>query len=158
MSLIVLLFIVGILCIGAEVIVPGGILGGLGALFMFAGCVLAFMRFDVGGGLAAVGVALLVTIVALTLEFKFLPKTKLGRRAFLDKEVAGSSSMYGPEARDLIGKPAEALTQLSPSGYVRIDGNRYEAFSQSGQIDAGADLRVVGSDNFRLIVAPIQSS
>ena len=158
MSVIVLLFIIGILFIGAEVIVPGGILGGVGALFMFAGCVLAFMRYDVGGGLAAVAVALVVTILALTLEFKLLPKTKLGRRAFLDAEIAGSSSNYGAEARDLIGKSAEALTPLSPTGYVRIDGNRYEAFSQSGRVDAGTELRVVGSDNFRLIVATIQSS
>lgn len=158
MSLIVLLFVIGILCILAEVIVPGGILGGIGALFMFGGCVVAFMRFDTAGGLAAVGVALLVTISALVLEFKLLPKTKLGRRAFLENEITGSSSMYGQDARDLIGKPAEALTRLSPSGYVRIDGNRYEAFSQSGQVDPGTELRVVGSDNFRLIVTTIQSS
>lgn len=158
MSLIILLFIIGILCIVAEVIVPGGILGGVGALFMFGGCVLAFTRYDVGGGLIAVGAALLITIIALTLEFKLLPKTKLGRRAFLEKEISGSSSIYGVETRELVGKAAEALTLLSPSGYVRIDGKRYEAFSQSGQIDAGSELRVVGSDNFRLIVAPIRSS
>jgi len=158
MSLIILLFIIGILCIVAEVIVPGGILGGVGALFMFGGCVLAFTRYDVGGGLVAVAAALLITIIALTLEFKLLPKTKLGRRAFLEKEISGSSSIYGAETRELVGKTAEALTRLSPSGYVRIDGKRYDAFSQSGQIDAGTELRVVGSDNFRLIVAPIQSS
>ncbi len=158
MSLIVLLFAVGILCIAAEVIVPGGILGGAGALMIFAGCVLAFMRHDVVGGMIAVGVALLVTILALTLEFKFLPKTKLGKKAFLEKEVAGSSSIYGAEARDLVGKPAEAGTRLSPTGYVRIEGTRYEAFCQSGQVEAGAELQVVGSDNFRLIVASIHSS
>lgn len=158
MSLIVLLFVVGILCIVAEVIVPGGILGGVGALFMLGGCVIAFIRYDVGGGLVAVAAALVITIIALTLEFKVLPKTKLGRRAFLDKEISGSSSMYGADARELIGKTAEALTMLSPSGYVRIDGKRYEAFCQSGQLDAGTELRVVGSDNFRLIVAPIRSS
>jgi len=158
MSLIVLLFIIGILCITAEVLVPGGILGGVGILFMFGGCVLAFTRYDVGGGVIAIGAALVVTIIALTLEFKLLPKTKLGRRAFLEKQITGSSSIYGAEARELVGKTAEALTKLTPSGYVRIDGQRYEAFSQSGLIEAGTRLQVVGSDNFRLIVAPIHSS
>lgn len=158
MSLIILLFIIGILCILAEVIVPGGILGGIGALFMFGGCVVAFMRFDSGGGALAVAVALVITTVALIVEFKFLPKTKLGRRAFLDKEISGSSSIYGTETRELVGKHAEALTKLTPSGYVRVDGKRYEAFSQSGQIDAGTALEVIGSDNFRLIVAPIRST
>ncbi|MFU8894336.1 MAG: NfeD family protein [Luteolibacter sp.] len=158
MSLIILLFIIGILCIVAEVLVPGGILGGVGVLLMFGGCVLAFTRYDVGGGLIALAAALAVTIVALTVEFKILPKTKLGRRAFLEKQISGSSSIYGVEARELIGKTAEALTKLTPSGYVRIDGQRYEAFSQSGQIDVGTELRVVGSDNFRLIVSPIRPS
>jgi membrane-bound ClpP family serine protease len=44
---------------------------------------------------------------------------------------------------------------LSPSGYVLIDGQRFEAFCQAGQIPAGSPLEVVGSDNFRLIVSPI---
>jgi membrane-bound serine protease (ClpP class) len=158
MSVIVLLFVIGVLCILAEVIVPGGILGGIGALFMVAGCVVAFIRYDAGGGMAAVAAALVITAVALTLEFKFLPKTKLGRRAFLEKEISGSSSIYGAEARVLIGKRAEAITRLSPTGYVRIDGQRYEAYSQSGQIDQGTPLEVVGSDNFRLIVSPIHPS
>ncbi len=158
MSLIILLFAIGILCIAAEVLVPGGILGGAGLLLMFGGCVLAFTRYDVGGGMIALGAALVVTLIALTLEFKVLPKTKLGRRAFLEKQISGSSSIYGAEEHDLIGKSAEALTKLTPSGYIRIDGKRYEAFSQSGQIEAGTPLEVVGSDNFRLIVTPIRSS
>jgi len=158
MSIIILLFIIGILCLAFEVIVPGGILGGVGALFMFAGCVLAFMRFDILGGMTAVGVALVVTLTALTLEFKILPKTKLGKRAFLEKEISGASSIYGPETSDLIGKTAKALTRLAPTGFVRIDGTQYEAFSQSGMIDPGTDLRVVGSDNFRLIVTQIEPS
>jgi len=153
MSIIILLFIVGILCIVAEVIVPGGILGGVGALFMFGGCVIAFYRYDATGGFIAVATALVITATALTLEFKLLPKTKLGRRAFLDKQITGTSSIYNEETRQLVGKPAEALTMLSPTGYVRVDGRRYEAFSQSGQVPPGTALRVVASDNFRLIVA-----
>ena len=158
MSVIVLLFIIGILCILAEVIVPGGILGGIGALFMVGGIIVAFVQYDSAGGMTAVAAALVITAVALTLEFKFLPKTKLGRRAFLEKEISGSSAIYGAEARQLVGKTAEAITRLSPTGYVRIDGQRYEAFSQSGQIDPGTPLQVVGSDNFRLIVSAIHPS
>lgn len=158
MSLIILLFIIGILCISAEVLVPGGILGGVGILMMFGGCVLAFTNYDFGGGMIAIAAAMVVTAIALTLEFKILPKTKIGRRAFLQKQISGSSSIYGSNEQQLIGKTAEALTKLTPSGYVRIDGQRYEAFSQNGQIDSGTTLQVVGCDNFRLIVAPIQSS
>lgn len=158
MSLVVLLFIIGILCIAAEVLVPGGILGGIGMLLMLGGCALAFVRYDVSGGLIAVSSAILVTLIALVLEFKVLPNTKLGKRAFLEKQISGSSSIYGMQERELVGKSAEAVTKLTPSGYVSIEGKRYEAFSQSGQIEPGTPLQVVGSDNFRLIVAAIHSS
>jgi membrane-bound serine protease (ClpP class) len=53
----------------------------------------------------------------------------------------------------VVGRPAEALTTLAPSGYVAVDGRRYEAFCQSGHAAKGATLRVVGVDNFRLIVS-----
>lgn len=158
MSLIILLFIIGILFIAAEVLVPGGILGGIGILLIFGGCVMAFIRYDIGGGMIAVCAAILVTVIALTLEFKVLPKTKLGKRAFLEKQISGSSSIYGIKEYELIGKTAEAITKLTPSGYIAIGGKRYEAFSQSGQIDVGTQLQIIGSDNFRLIVQPIHSS
>jgi membrane-bound ClpP family serine protease len=153
MSLIILLFALGIVLIAVEVIVPGGILGTVGGLMMFGGCVMAFIEFGSGGGIIAVVVALSLAVIALYIEFRVLPKTKLGRRAFLTTEITGVSAAFGEEARELIGKSAEALTMLSPSGYIRIDGKRYEAFCQSGQAPAGAALQVIGADNFRLIVS-----
>ena len=39
---------------------------------------------------------------------------------------------------------------------VIIGGKRYEAFCQSGFIETGAPLQVIGADNFRLIVSPSQ--
>jgi membrane-bound ClpP family serine protease len=153
MTLIILLFALGIVLIAVEVIVPGGILGTIGGLMMFGGCVMAFIEFGTGGGIIAVVVALSLAVLAIYVEFRVLPKTKLGRRAFLTNEISGVSAAFGAEARELIGKSAEALTMLSPSGYIRIDGIRYEAFCQSGQAPAGAALEVIGADNFRLIVS-----
>lgn len=154
MTLIILLFALGIVLVAVEVIVPGGILGTIGALMMFGGCVMSFVEYGTAGGLVASLAAVGLAVLALYLEFRVLPKTAIGRRAFLRKEVTGVSAALGKEARDLIGKSAEALTMLSPSGYIRVDGKRYEAFCQSGQVPAGAPLEVIGADNFRLIVSP----
>lgn len=153
MTWIVLLFALGIGLIAMEVIIPGGIIGTVGGLMMFAGCVLAFMDFGSVGGLVAVAVAILLSAIALYIEFRVIPRTRIGKRAFLTSEITAVSSAFGSEALALVGKPAEALTMLSPSGYVMIDGTRYEAFSQSGQVPAGAALQVTGADNFRLIVS-----
>ena len=158
MTLIVLLFAIGILLIAAEVIVPGAILGTVGCLLMVAGSVFAFLEYGAGGGLLALGVAFGLALLALFIEFRVVPKTKFGRRAFLTQEVGGVSAAFGKEALALVGQTAHALTMLSPSGYVRIDGRRYEAFCQSGQVPAGADLEVIGADNFRLIVIQRQPS
>ncbi len=153
MTLIVLLFLIGLIFIAVEVIIPGGILGAIGGLLMFAGCAAAFSTYGTWGGVLALAVAVLLGVLALYFEFRILPKTAIGRRAFLTAEITGVSAALGKEAQNLVGHPAEALTMLSPSGYVRVNGERYEAFSQSGQIPAGAMLDIVGADNFRLIVS-----
>jgi len=153
MTLIILLFALGLVFLAVEVIVPGAILGTAGGILMLVATVVAFSRFGTGGGMLALAIGLLLTGLTFFIEFKILPKTKFGRRAFLTSEVTGVSAAFGNEARELIGKSAEALTMLSPSGYVRIDGRRYEAFCQTGQAPVGAALEVTGADNFRLIVS-----
>lgn len=157
MTWIILLAAVGITLISLEIIIPGGILGAVGAIGMLAACVLCFDEFGALGGL--LGSALIFTLTGLViwLEFRLLAKTTLGRRAFLSKSVTGVSSAYGAEAGELIGKSGIAKTTLAPSGYVLIEDKRYEAFCQSGLIEAGTALRVVGADNFRLIVAPSEA-
>jgi membrane-bound ClpP family serine protease len=153
MTVIVLLFLIGLIFIAVEVIIPGGILGAIGGLLMFSGCAVAFSTYGLWGGVLALAVAILLGILALYFEFQILPKTSIGKRAFLTTEITGVSAALGKEALDLVGLPAEALTMLSPSGYVRVNGKRYEAFSQSGQIPVGTMLDIVGADNFRLIVS-----
>jgi membrane-bound ClpP family serine protease len=154
MTVIILLFALAIVLFAVEIIVPGGILGTIGGLIMFGACVLSFMQFGAVGGTIAVGVALALAIFVLYVELRWLPNTAVGKRAFLTREITGVSAAFGDEARELIGKSAQSITMLSPSGYVLIDGKRHEAFCQSGQVPAGTSLQVTAVDNFRLIVSP----
>lgn len=156
MNLILLLFGLGIVFMAVEVLVPGGILGAIGALLMIGGCAAAFSQFGSTGGWIATAGALVLASAALYIEFRILPHTRIGKRAFLTSEITATSSTFGEQAAGLIGKSAEAATLLSPTGYVRIDGRQYEAFSPAGQIPPGTALHVVGADNFRLIVSPTQ--
>lgn len=153
MTAVILLFAIGILFILVEVIVPGGILGLIGGLLMFGGCVFAFIDFGTGGGLVAMLSGFAIAAILLYFEFKILPRTSIGKRAFLTTEITGVSAAFGVEARAMIGKSGEAITMLSPSGYIRVEGQRYEAFCQSGQVPVGTPLRIIGADNFRLIVS-----
>jgi membrane-bound ClpP family serine protease len=152
-SLIILLFALGIIFLTVEVIVPGAVLGSIGALLMLAGCYVAFINFNTLGGVLAVFSAFSIAILALFVEFRILPKTKYGKRAFLTSEITAVSVAIGKEALDLVGQSAESLTMLSPSGYVLVNGHRYDAFCQNGQVPAGTLLEIIGADSFRLIVS-----
>lgn len=158
MTLIFLLFSIGIIFIGIEVIIPGGILGAIGTFLMLAGCFVAFTNYGTVIGIMSVLVALALAALAFFIEFRILPKTKIGKRAFLTAEITGVSAPLGKEAEALIGQSAEALTLLSPSGYIDVSGQRYEAFCQSGQAPVGSKLKIIGADNFRLIVTQHVSS
>lgn len=155
MTWIILLFSAGLLLLLAEVLVPGGILGAVGGVMLLAASALSYHTFGPAGGSAAVAVALVLTVLAFYLEFRVLPRTAAGKRAFLRHEITATSSAYGPEALDLIGATAESATVLSPSGYVTISGKRYEAFCQTGFVPPGTELRVVSADAFRIVVTPV---
>ncbi len=154
MTVVILLFALGIVLLVVEVIIPGGVVGSIGALLLFGGCVMSFAEFGSGGGMIAVACAVALTIAALFVELVILPRTSVGKRAFLTAEIGGKSVALGEDARALVGKSGESVTMLSPSGYVLIDGHRFEAFCRSGQIPAGTPLTVVDADSFRLIVSP----
>lgn len=150
MTAILMLFIIGLLLLAFEVIVPGGILGVIGGLAMLGGCGIAFNEYGTNGGALAVVVAVVLAGVMLYLEFAVLPKTAMGQRMFLKSKVTGTTAKARTE--DLTGVTGKTVTTLAPSGYVMIEGKRHEAFSRSGYLAAGATVKVIGMDNFRLIV------
>lgn len=155
MTTVVLLFSLGIVLLVFEVFVPGGVLGVLGGFAMLGGCATAFYQFGPSGGGLAVGLALAVLGAALYAEFVLLPRTRWGKKLFLQQAVDATSQPPPAEADKVVGRLVEAVTTLAPSGYVLLDGRRYEARSQSGLVAKGATVRVVAVDNFHLIVSQI---
>jgi membrane-bound ClpP family serine protease len=152
MNAIILLFLIGVLLLAGEVFVPGAILGIIGAICMLVGCVLSFGEFGAGGGTLATAVALSLLGLTLYVELVWLPKTRFGRKLIVQSSVDAISQPPVADKATIVGKPAESITPLVPTGYVLVEGRRYEAYSQSGHVPKGMQLHVVGLDNFRLIV------
>jgi membrane-bound serine protease (ClpP class) len=153
---IIILFIIGILLVAVEILVPGGLLGVLGGGALLAGVVTSFARFGMTGGMIATILAVVIGGITLYLEFVFLPKTKLARALSMSETVTGRSQPEIANRLAIIGHEAVAVTTLAPTGYVEVDGRRYEAFCQSGMAGAGARLRVVEVETFRLVVTQIK--
>lgn len=152
MNAIIIFFILGVLLLAGEVFVPGAILGILGGISMLVGCVISFNQLGPVGGTVATVFALTLLGLMLYVELVWLPKTRLGRSLTVQSAVDATSQPPLAEREAVIGKSAEAVTPLVPSGYVLVEGRRYEAFCQSGHVAKGATLRVSGLDNFRLLV------
>ena len=151
MSTIIGLLVAALVLVFFEVILPGGILGIIAALFVILASWFAGAEYGVGiGVLTFAGFAAAIAILAFV-EFKLLARTSLGRAFFLKSSVTGHSNIAPAEA-SIIGKKGSALTRLNPSGKVAIDGQTYEAHSQDGYIEADQDILVVAQDNFKLII------
>ena len=153
MNLIAFLFLLGLVFLVLEVITPGPVFGILGGLTLISGIVIAAMQFGATAGLIAGVTALAAVGATLYAELVWLPKTRFAQR-FSVKSTSGTTiRQQDVEAGAVVGKSAEAVTTLAPSGYVLVEGRRYEAFCDSGHAERGAQLRVTGLDNFRLIVS-----
>jgi membrane-bound ClpP family serine protease len=147
----VICFLTGLVLLALDVFVASFLMGALGALALAGGCVLVWRDYGaLAGGLTGVG-ALALLALAIWLELVVLPKTKFGRGLVVQSKV-DATSQPAPADAAVVGQPAEAATVLAPSGYVLVGGRRYEAFCQSGHAAKGTALRVIGVDNFKLIV------
>lgn len=152
MNAIILLFVVGAMLLAAEIFLPGAVAGIIGGIALAVGSLLSFREFGIGGGMLASLGALALVGIMLYLELVVLPKTSFGKRLVVQSTVS-ATSQPAPATPDIVGRAAVALTTLAPSGYVEVEGRRYEAFCRSGHVPKGTELRVVSVDNFRITVS-----
>lgn len=152
MNLIILLYLLGLVFLFLEVFTPGPVFGILGGMTLVGGVVIAAMQFGATAGLLAGVTAIVAVCATLYAELVWLPKTRFAQKFSVKSTSGDPIRQHDAEAGSVVGKDAEAVTTLAPSGYVLVDGRRYEAFCQSGHAERGARLRITGLDNFRLIV------
>jgi membrane-bound serine protease (ClpP class) len=170
----IFLFGFGVLLLALEVIFfhTAGVLGVFGALLIFASLFWAMADLwphqplhtawadqAFVTPLANVAIGMVIAVALALLAARFLPRAWFWERLAVNSTNT-ATTQYGalPAEASVVGRTARALTTLAPSGYVEIDGRRYEAFCQSGLVRAGAELQVVGLDSFRVIVAPPTAS
>lgn len=154
MTVIVLLFLGGVILIGSEVFLPGGIIGAIGGAMMIGGIAISYTDYGALGAFLATVIAITLVVIALVIEFKVLPKTAIGKRLFMSASVQ-SSTTYSSADNDMIGKTCQTVTALAPTGFVLLEGRKLEAASRSGFIEKNEEVKITGKDNFRIIVSKI---
>lgn len=154
MTLIIGLLVLGLILISVEFFIPGGIVGGIGCLLMLAAIVLSYNAY----GLVAAGWVLVGCLFGgglwAYLMFVIVAKTPYGKKLLLSSASDGRAS-YGGEgsaAEPLAGAEGVAITPMSPTGRIEVSGQIYEASSQSGFLERGSRIEVVGRTSFGLVV------
>ncbi|MFT3831637.1 MAG: NfeD family protein [Opitutaceae bacterium] len=152
MTLVIVLFVLGVLLLALEIVVPGAVLGTVGGLLMLGGVVAAFVNLGSAGGTIAIVLALLLLGATFYLEMVWLPHSRVAKHLSMDATIDSVSQPPVAHEAEVLGRDAIALSTLAPTGFVRVNGRRYEASCRSGYAAAGESLKVVGLDAFRLIV------
>jgi membrane-bound serine protease (ClpP class) len=165
-----LLFALGLIGLGLEIFVAPGtiVFGGLGLLCIGSSLVLAQQSFLIPENAAQYAIfqgnlinllLLVVFVVAGAIVISYLlPNTPILNRAFLKPRQTRPGEAYataggsGPDPR--IGKRGKTATPLRPSGIVDLDGERFDATSEGGFVDAGQRVFVTGMRGAALVVVP----
>ncbi len=164
----VILFISGVILIIVEIFfIPGfGVPGLLGILMivlsMFLGLLpdFNFITTDlVESAILQIAISLIATIVLAVILLKYLPKTSLMNNFVLNTSINSKSSYVINENRsELIGKEGIAISDLRPTGFAIIDGNRVDVITEGEFISRDSKIVVIKEEGSKVLVKLIERS
>lgn len=148
------LLIAGILLVGAEIYLPGGIVGFIGALALLAAVGVGFFVAGPAFGFLSAVIIVLVSSVGLYFWIHLFPKTATGRKLALNAD-GSSFKADGQEWQALVGREGVAQSALRPSGVALIDGRRLDVITAGLWIESGTPVRVQSVQGHRVEVVPL---
>lgn len=151
MDMAILGLVAGILLIGAEIFLPGGILGIFGAVSLIASAVFAYRDLGPVEGTYFMIFEVFLMLCVIMISLKFLPRSWVAKRMFLNTSGKGYSS-HEKHYDDLLGKSGEVFSDLRPVGVAVIEGKKYEVYAQAGFVEKGQTVEVVKVEGSNIIV------
>lgn len=162
------LVVAGIVLVIVELFVlpTGGMLAAGGAALAVSGLVLAFMpdarQFsptmpgwsgDLAGALGSSLLALIIVAGGVAMLIAALPHMRALRRIAATGEITATS---GDGAPAVIGRQGIARSDLTPAGFVVIDGRELGATSEHGEfVRAGTTVEVIATSFGEAVVRPL---
>ena len=148
---IVLLFLGGVVLLFAEFLLPGAIMGIIGAIMIVASVVIGWLQYP-EYGLFIFGGEAVGTVGAVLLGFYTMSNTRLGKVLVMESEQNKSEGFVSPsEDPELVGKLAVVQTALRPAGSILYEGRRIDAVSDGTFIDADTTVRVIEVEGHRVV-------
>jgi membrane-bound serine protease (ClpP class) len=151
-----MLLIAGLMLIGAEVFIPGGVLGVAGAGALFVAAAIGFAIFPAGTALV-IAISMIVMVGAvIALWIKIFPHTGIGKQMTAQRDLKDAKGTED-KLSDLIGKTGITRSALHPSGYAEIDGRRIDVITQGEMIDSNTTVRITDVEGNRVIVEAVST-
>jgi membrane-bound serine protease (ClpP class) len=153
----IILFVVGIVLILLELVLPGGIIGIFGFAAFLASFFLAAENF-VHMGISLL-IAFTISILASVVMIKvYDKKMKFFKKLILTDSTSTESGYVSNRNRtELIGVIAHALTDLRPSGTIIVEDERIDAVSEGGFIKKDSTVKIVKVEGSRIVVRELMN-
>ncbi len=159
----VILLGVGVVALGIEVfVVPGfGIAGTIAILCIGSAVFLALIGnlptwSDVARASGILFTAAMIIVAAIYVLVRHLPTARRSRGIFLKAATDRAHGYIAGSTRDdLVGLEGVALTDLRPSGTIKVGDERLDVVSDVGFVAKGKRVRVIQSESYRHVVEPI---
>jgi membrane-bound serine protease (ClpP class) len=152
------LVVLGLFLMAAEIFLPtGGILFVLALAALIAGIAMSFYSDATQGLITLVGVFVIVLVMGPVL-LHLMPRTKMGKRLFLDAASEDASVAAMPvnlELEQLRGRYGKTLSSLRPAGVTEFDGRRVDTLSEGDMIPPGHWVRCIDVKAGRVIVRQV---
>ncbi len=150
MTTILILCVVRIIAALAELVLPGGLLGVVGALCLVGAVIATFVSYGATAG--TIALALLVVSGVLTLYFwmKQFHRLPFTRQLMLNDAVGIDAALQ--ERQTLTGRTGLAMTDLHPSGRGDFDGRKIDVVTEGPQIAKGSKIEIVETRGPSIIV------
>jgi membrane-bound ClpP family serine protease len=146
--------LIGLLLIFLEFFLPGGVMGASGGVFFLVALISFTMNSE-----SALFVVLFYLLAAVSLAVVIKFALWRLKNSSQDSGIYSNNDQEGFHSpifeKDAIGKEGTAYTDLKPSGYILVEGKRYQAISQSGYVEAKSPVSIVNGKGAYLIVKRI---
>lgn len=153
MTLILILCVVGIIAVLAELVLPGGILGVVGALCLAGAVIATFVTHGATAGTIALGILVVLGMAVLSLWMRLFHRLPFTRQLVLNESVGVDLALQ--ERQGMTGRNGIALTDLMPSGRGEFDGERIDILAEGPSIKRGARVEIVATRGPSIIVREI---
>lgn len=139
----------GLFLIGAEIFVPGGVLGIFGAAALIGAVAIGFAVFPPLLGWLSLFFILALTVLAVFIWMNYFPKSPVGKALALSQNITGRSHDASPLKPGMKGT---AISALRPAGKALMEGRRADVIADGTWIENNAAIEIIKLEGGRIYV------